>query len=182
METNMDGSDVLETTENVAEETTIETPEAEVEAETPQTDAEKEQLKSRLEELEKKNKQLYERAKKAESSSKKDNDGLSNKDVLFLAKATIHEDDVDSLVTFARKMGMDMASAYQEYKPILDVKAEQRRTASATQTRGGRGSAKVTGEDLLQKAEKTGEIPETDDGMRAIAEARLARRMAHIKR
>jgi hypothetical protein len=128
--------------------------------------------------LEKKNKQLYERAKKAESSSKTKDSGLGTNDILYLAKADIAPDDVDEVITYANKMGVTISEAHKFYKPILDVRAEERRTSDATQTRGARGTAKQTGEDLLQRAERGTETPTTDEGIRALAEARQARRTA----
>lgn len=163
-----DGSEVLETTE-VAQETT-ETP-------APQTDEEKEQLKSRLEEVEKKNKQLYERLKKQEKEVKEvSSETLPMKDMLFIAKADIPAEDVDEFLVFAKNMKMSLPDAYKTYSPILREKAEERKTAAATMTKGGTRSVnKTTGEDFLSKAEKMGELPDSDDDMLKLAQARLAR-------
>lgn len=168
----MDAPEVLETQET--EQETVQTPEPEA----PQVDEEKESMKARLEELEKKNKQLYERVKKAESSSKKNDDAISNKDLLYLAKADIPAEDVDEVVTYAKKMGVDIQTAHQFYSPILKERAEERKTAAATQTRGARGTAKTTPEDLLQRVERGQDFNPTDDNLRALAEARMARRTA----
>jgi hypothetical protein len=182
MATNQDGSEVLETTEEVAEETTNETQdqqqEGSLEKETP--DAEKEALKVKVEELEKKNRQLYERAKKAPS---KENSDLSTRDVLYLAKADIHDEDMEEVLEIAKLRKIPVSQAHTFMKPILDVRKQERQTAAATHTKGGaRGSTKVSGEDLLRQAEETGEVPDTDDGMNELFKARLARKLQKVRR
>ena len=178
MENQQDAPEVQETQETVGE--TEQTPqEAEVETLTPEQIAD---LKKKAdassknyERLKKMEAELKETRDKLNSSSKTDAQ-LSSKDLLYLAKADIAPDDVDEVLTYANKMGVSIADAHKFYKPILAERAEERRTANATQTRGNRGSAKVSGEDLLRKAENTGEVPETADGMKAIIEARMARK------
>jgi hypothetical protein len=138
--------------------------------------------------------QNYERAKKLEEEVKKlkasgssqekeqvkaleqSNNDLPTSDLLYLAKSDINEEDIDEVRDWAKFKGVSIKEAHEQLKPTLLVKEEQRRTAQATQTRGGaRGSSKITGEDLLSKAEKTGEIPTDDAGMKKLAEARLNR-------
>lgn len=172
-----DGSEVLETTE-VAEETTQETP-ADISAD------EIADLKARaakLEELEEKNKKLFERAKKAEAAAKqvpsKDEDTLSNKDLLALAKANISDDDMDEVIEFAKfkKLSVSEALKHATMRTILDERASERKTAATTLVRGGaRGSAKVSGEEILSKAERTGEVPDSDEAMTELFKARRAR-------
>lgn len=179
MEPNKDAPEVLETPE------TTETPEGETPELTAEQIAELKAKAAKAEELENKNKQLFERAKKAEELAKvqKEPDSLSNKDLLFLAKADIHTEDVDDVLEWAKFKKVSVEEAYKHMKPQLDVRAEERRTAQATQAKGSpRGAAKVTGEDILKKAEKTGEIPETPEGIAALAEARMARRKAALSR
>lgn len=183
-DSNQDGSEVLETTEN---ETEVVTEEVEaLEEETEDVEA-----------LKVKNKQLYARAKKAEGFVEVDgkwvkkpaeakaplqNLTLSVKDQAFLAKVDIHDDDFDEVLELAALKKISVREAHEFMKPILDQRTEERKTAAATQTgRSARGSAKTSGEDLLKQAEKTGEFPETDAGMRELAEARLARRRAGNK-
>lgn len=169
-EVNQDGSEVLETTEEVVEVEETETGDEE----TPAEDIEA--IKAKAADLEQKNKQLFERLKKAEKKEEIHTDNLSNKDVLFLAKADIHEDDLDDVLDMARLKGITVAEAHKFMKPILAERQEERRTASATQTRSTRGAQKNTGEDFLKKAERTGEIPDSDEALRSIVEARLQRR------
>lgn len=174
-DTNQDGSEVLETTETEAEavETTEETLSAEDVA-TLKAEA------AKAKELEAKNKQLFERVKKAEAAKAKPDapsQELSTKDVLYLSGAGIPVDDVDDVISYASKMGVSIKEAHDFYKPILAERTEQRKTAAATHTKGGaRGASKSTGADFLAKAEQTGDVPETEDAMRALQEARLARK------
>ena len=148
------------------------------------------------EELEKKAKassQNYERAKKAEEELKKlkeskdeekptSSDDLTNKDVIFLAKADIHEDDVDEVLEWAKFKKVSVSEAYKQMKTTLDVRAEERKTANATNTQQRtRGTSKTDGEDILQKAESTGEVPTSAKDMDKLAEARMARLKAKAK-
>jgi len=156
-----DGSEVLETTET--EEETVENP----------VDEEKEQLKRDKEELEKKNKQLFERLKK---EGKKENDGLSTKDIIFLSKAPIHEDDIAEVTELARLKEISVSEAYNYLKPVLDVREEQRKTAQATQTKGGRGTVSAKPEEILRRASE-GKLPEDEAGIEALVAAREAQRI-----
>ncbi len=159
---NKDGSEVLETTET--EEETVETP-----------DEEKEALKREKEELENKNKQLYERLKKLENKPS-DTDGLSSKDVIFLAKTDIHEEDIAEVTDLAKLKKISVAEAYKYLKPVLDVREEERKTAQATQTKGGRGTSTTKPEELLRRASQ-GQIPQDDEGIEALVAAREAQRI-----
>lgn len=182
MENNQDAPEVLETPVEPVEE---QTEEPQPEPEAPQISAkELEALRAKAaqaDELEVKNKKLFTRAKEAETVVKKQSskeDGLSNKDVIFLAKADIHEDDVQEVIDWSKFKKISVSDAYKQLKDTLDVRAEQRKTAAATQVKGGaRGTSKVSGEDLLARAERTGDVPESDDGMAELFKARLARRI-----
>lgn len=160
MEEKLDAQEVLETPETdeeTSEESTEETTEEADESSAP--DPEKEQLKREKEELEKKNKQLYERVKKGEKK-----EDLSMTDVLALAKADVHEEDMETVIKWAKFNGVTVKESLGDktLKAILNDRNEERKTAQATQTKGGaRGSAKVTGEDLLNQARK-GKLPDID--------------------
>lgn len=163
----------------------------ETEAEAVETTEEEETLtKEEIAELRKKadaSSQNFERLKKTEADLKEakaklkaqapetSQDGLSNKDILYLAKADIHEDDIDDVLEMARLKKVSVAEAFKFMQPILDTRAEERKSASATQTRSARSTNKTSGTDLLAKAERTGEVPETDEGMLALFEARRSR-------
>ena len=127
------------------------------------------------------------RAEKAEKAAKgggeppKEPQGLSNKDVLYLAKADIHEDDLDEVLDWAKFKGVDVREAHKQMKPRLDLKTEERKSAQVTQIKGARGATAPTAEDLISKASK-GQLPETDEDIQALADAEMARKVALSKR
>lgn len=169
-----DDSQVLETGEST-DTAAVETPEEE---QVTLSKAEADELRRKADErdeLEKKNKQLFERAKKKDAASPQD--GLTNKDVLYLAKTDIHADDLDEVVEMARLKKVDVKQAHEFMAPILAKRAEERTTAQATHTRpSARGSSQESPEDFLMKAER-GETVESNEGMQAIFQARAARRL-----
>lgn len=167
-----DESQVLETETTESEPTNTEV-EAEETTETPDED-----WKTKAEELEEKNRQLYARLKKQESGKTQEG-GLSEYDMLALKNSNITEkDDLDTLKEYAKKLNLSIAEALEDkyVQTVLSDKAEERRTARATETRSPRGIAKTTGEDFLRKAERDGELPTTDAELRAMLEARLERK------
>lgn len=116
--------------------------------------------------------------KKAKSVPEPSNETLSPKDYLALQQAQITADDFDEVQDFANYRKISVAEALKSptLKTILKERVEERNTSAAMNTKSPRGMTKTSGEDLLQKAEKTGEIPDTPEGIRALQEARLARR------
>lgn len=173
-EENKDGSEVQETTEEVVEETTEETSE--------------ELTPEQIADLKKKadvSSQNFERAKKAEEALKalKENGNQENafspKDMLALTEHNVSSEDYDEVVRVAKVLNKPLHEALKDniLKSIINERAEERKTAQATATRGGaRGSTKVSGQDLLRKAETTGEVPSSDDDMRKLAEARIVKK------
>lgn len=166
---NKDAPEVLETPEgNETEGEQVEKVEL--------TKAEADELRRKAEErdeLEKKNKQLFERAKQSEAKAKEAQGSLSAEDIVALRD--VHEDDIPTLQKWAKNEGISLAEARKDkdLQIILNARAEERRTAAATQTTGGsRGAKKPSGEDLLDKAIRTNELPDDDEGMAAIAAAR----------
>lgn len=136
--------------------------------------------------------QNFERAKKLEAENKalkeggesketpkeeKKEEGLSQLDVIYLAKADIHDDDVSEVMAYSQKTGLSVKESHEYLKPILDVRAEERKTASATHTKSSaRSGNKNDGDSLLKKAEQSGEVPDSEEGMKALAQARLDRK------
>jgi hypothetical protein len=176
MEPNQDAPEVQETPE-VAVETT-ETPE-EVETLSPEEIADlkkkAEASSKNFERLKKAEAELKEAREKLKSSSTQ-TDALSTKEMLYLAKADIDAADVEEVLAYSRKMGVDITQAHKFYKPILAERAEERKTAAATLTRGpARGASKVNGADILAKMERTGELPDSDEAMTALFQERRAR-------
>lgn len=161
----------------------------EVEVEDKSTDTESDALQKEREA--RKNQEI--RAKKAEDELKRlkaeeekrrsapSKDNLSTRDVVFLAKTDIHDDDIAEVIEYAQLRKIPVSDAYKFMKPILDVRTEERKTALATQTKGGqRGISKTNPTDILRKAESTGEVPETTEGMQDLFRARMARKLPHI--
>lgn len=130
---------------------------------------------AKAEELEKTNRQLFERAKKAEAKKPEVQEGsLTPKDYLALTRAGVTDEDFDEVVRVAKILGKPIAEALSDktLKSILSERADERKTANATHTKGGaRGTAKVSDEDVLSKAERG----EAVDDMTAIFRARQQR-------
>lgn len=110
---------------------------------------------------------------KPESKSSSE-EGLSQKDVIYLAKASINDDDIDEVTNYASKMGVSVKEAHEFLKPVLQVRNEERKTAEATNTsKQTRGTGKVSPESILDKARK-GQISEDDKDIEALVEAEMA--------
>lgn len=179
---NQDQDQVLETDQE-EEETPKETPQEEEQTEDAQPQPSDDEKDKKLAELESKNKQLFERLKKAEKAPTTSNESLSNKDILFLAKVDIHEEDLDDVLDWAKFKKIPVNEAYKQMKPTLDVRTEERKTAQASSTRSGaRAVEKTTGEDILKRVEKTGDAPQSEDELKALAEARFNRKLKANKR
>lgn len=167
---NTDGSEVLETTETTAD--TAEADEAAKDASEEQIDIEELKKKAaERDEFEKKNKQLYERLKKAPKAE----NILTPQDVLALSAAQLHPDDLEEVQNWSsyKKLPIRDALADSTLKTILAARVEERRTSAAMQTKSGRGSTQVSGEQLLTKARSTGEVPDDDDQLNAMVAARM---------
>jgi hypothetical protein len=161
-------------------------------------------LRQKVQELNSKNGQLFSRAKKAEGFVK-DNDGkwvkplpkpatpapatpapvqpeagtITPLDAVAIAKADVHEDDIQEVIDYAKFKKVSVADALKSdyVKSTLDRKTEERRTAQATATGPKRpGSAAKTGEGLLEKARSTGELPESQADLDSLVAARFPKR------
>lgn len=130
---------------------------------------------------------LYARMKQAEADAKKAKAELANSsrsetkvsgelgttDVIYLAKADIHDDDMDEVLRHAKLHNVSVKEAHSYLKPILDVRVEQRKTAEASNVGSSkRGSGKISDEVLLSKASK-GEISANDADIERLIEARF---------
>lgn len=105
-------------------------------------------------------------------------DSPSLKDYVALKNANIHEDDVDDVIEFAKFKKISLADALKSsvVRATIKEKEELRTTANATNTAKTRGgSSKISGDALLDKASKTGEVPDSDEGMNSLLEARYKR-------
>jgi len=113
------------------------------------------------------------RAEKAEKGKKEEKTSeLSTKDILYLAKADIHEDDMNDVLEWAKFKNISVQEAHKQLKGTLDVRAEERKTAAASNTGTSRPGTQVSGESLLEKA-KEGQLPEKDEDIDKLVEARM---------
>ena len=141
-------------------------------------------------------KKLYARAKKAEAEARELKAKLkpSQKEPVsppsgtgsltinsvreFKAISDLEDEDAEYVASIAEKFGFSLADARKnkDVQAVLSVRAEERRTASVTSTGTvRRGTSKVSDESLLEKA-SAGNMPEDEDSMMRIAQARLKTR------
>ena len=157
-------------------------------------------VRQQAKDLADKNRQLFARAKKAEGFTLKDNQwvkepkpepkpepvvqtapeeqGITPRDTIAIMKANVHEDDIGEVMEYAKFKGISIAEAIKApiLKATLAEKTEQRQTAQATTTgRTRSGAVQKSGDSLVEKASSTGELPESDADMSALAAARLDR-------
>lgn len=109
----------------------------------------------------------------ADAPSNEQKSELSQKDILYLAKADIHEADVDEVIKYAKDNNVSMQKAHEYLKPVLAVKAEQRKSADVSNTGPARRSPTApTGTQLLDRAAK-GDLPENDADIDKLIDARM---------
>lgn len=153
------------------------------------------ELKEKLKSKEVQNKKLFERTMKAEGKvfdkatgkwvkkviakqEQVQTETFSGDDTLALVNAQVtNKEDVLTVKKYAKAEGLSISDALESdiVKTILKTRAAERKTAEATNTGPTRrGSQQPTGKSLLDKASKTGEVPDTDEGMDALAEANIA--------
>ena len=126
------------------------------------------------------------RAEKAEKSAKEkgevkmEDQSLTTKDALALVNAKVSDEDYDEVIRVSKVLGKTIVETLKDktMQTILSEREEERRTAALTQVGKNQGrTTKNTGEELLDKAEKTGEVPEDEEGMKKLFQARLARKI-----
>jgi hypothetical protein len=97
----------------------------------------------------------------------------------------VHDDDVDTVTDWAKFKNISVAEAKKssEMQTILRERKEERETAGAANTGGGkkRGTSKTSGKSLLKEFEKTGEVPESDTELRELAEADMEAKVQESK-
>ncbi len=101
---------------------------------------------------------------------------LSFKDGYALQQANVHIDNVDDVVDYAKFKGITVSEAVKTnyIKTLVRESAEERETAAAANTKSGRRGVKPdTGSELLNRAQKTGELPDDDKSMQALINAQL---------
>ncbi len=100
---------------------------------------------------------------------------VSPTDAARLQEAKIPVDDWNIVTEYAEFKGLTIAEAMKNtvVKASLAEKAEERKSAAATDTgRGKRKAQQKDGKALLNKFKETGEVPESDEDMDAMLEER----------
>lgn len=138
--------------------------------------------KDRFKAVQKKQELKKELEKSGKPAGNKDPEGnkqgsspLSLKDIRALND--VHDDDVDDITDYAKYKGISIAEAKgtPAMKNLLSAKAEERKTAEASNTGGGkRGSSNASGKALLKKLEDEGKAPESDKDMNAMLDERFS--------
>lgn len=112
------------------------------------------------------------RAEKAEKGKKGDDETpnkpskeegeLSRKDWLKLAKADVHEEDIEEVVEYATFKKISVADALKSsvVKQIIADKAEARKTAEATARKGGGPVSGKKSDGQVLKDAREGNVPE----------------------
>ncbi|MFA5543267.1 MAG: hypothetical protein WDA47_05800 [Bacilli bacterium] len=119
------------------------------------------------------------RAEKAEAKAKEGKDtpktdSLSQKDLVALIRAEVHEDDFDEVIDYAKLKNIEVADALKSsvIRTILSEKKEERASAQATSTGNkGAGTKAPSGSELLSRAQKTGELPDDEEGLKKLINA-----------
>jgi len=103
-------------------------------------------------------------------------EGLSQFDLLAIVKNNVDEEDVQEVIDYAQLKGTTVSEALKTsfMKSRLASLAEERETAKAANVKKTPGGQRQSsGASLLDKARSKGEMPDTDEGMRKLAKARL---------
>lgn len=118
------------------------------------------------------------RAEKAEQEAKgkAKTDGLSDDDILYLAKADIHAEDLGEVRDYAKFKGVSIQEAHGLLKDVLTTRSELRKTEALANDRSARGSKVPSGDEMLNKA-RSGNLPESDAEIKALVEAELASKL-----
>ena len=119
----------------------------------------------------------YKQKNPPQVEKKEEDKGLSQDDVIYVAKAPIHEEDIKDVINYAKKMGVSVKEAHSFFKPILKERDEQRKTAELTHVKGSpRSVTKDTPDTLVARANKGEEIDPSQ-----LASARMQQKIASIK-
>ena len=127
------------------------------------------------------------RAEKAERELKKfreskpekkqeETQGISQKDLIALFRADVHEDDIDDIVDYAKYKNIPVSDALKSsvIKTLLCEKKEERASAQATSTKNkGVGVKASSGNELFEKAKQTGEMPDNKEDLKKLIQSTL---------
>lgn len=185
-----DDADISQTAETVALDATDENIEEGIPAETQEESLGELDLIERLAQAEEYGRNQKIRAEKAERKTKDtpeqetsepkaepkgESKDLTSKDTIALINAKVHEDDIDEVVEYAKFKGTSVSEVLKSsvIKGLLTERSEHRATAEATNTGKTRpGTTRASGETLLKKASKTGEMPDRAEDLDALLEER----------
>lgn len=178
----MEDNNVQAENSNQAEEVVLDTTEETIE---PQETIE--EIKAKLAKAEQLALNQKIRAEKAEklvkSTQRVETPNLSTKDAIALMEHKIkEEEDIEEVENWAKFKGISIAQALKsdELKAVLNIKAEKRGSARATNTGSARHSpSNLTEAQLMQKAIRTREIPESSEDMDKLVKAVIDSRRSH---
>lgn len=162
---------VPETTEEVVPETTENT-------EQPVEES-VEEIKARLAKAEELANNYKIRAEKAEKKPKEviynAPAGTSTKDLVALMNAKVSEEDIGEVEEFARFKKISIAEALKSttVQSILRDKAEQRKTAEATNTGSSRRSTSKVSDEFLVSNARSGKLPENEEDIQRLIRAKM---------
>ena len=157
-----------------------------------------ESLKAKLAKTQQAYENQKKRAEKAESRKSEDgkdnkkveqpkkiskSDELSPKDLYALMENKVPKDDIDDVVQYAKfsKISVEQALETDFVTRLLADKAEKRATARATNIgASSRGAGKPSGSSLLNNAITKGEIPDDDEDLDRMIDARLEHKKKQI--
>jgi hypothetical protein len=152
------------------------------------------EVKERLQKAEELAKNYKIRAEKAEQAAKKSNvkptvketpkNDLSAKDTIAIMRENVADDDIEEVMEYAAFKKLSVAEALKtpQMKSILQVKAEERKIAQASNTGGTkRGTGNNSDQSILAKLDK-GELPTSDAEMARAAELRIQQKKQQNKR
>lgn len=142
-----------------------------------------EEVKAKLAKAEENYENQRIRAEKAEREAKKPAESiykgvLTSGDLLAVTNAKVHEDDIEKVERYAKSEGLSIKDALHapELKAMLEVRAEQRQVAEATNiTNVRRGSVDLSDEALIANA-RGGKIPDSDLEIERLVAAQTRRR------
>jgi hypothetical protein len=102
---------------------------------------------------------------------------LSPSDLVAVMNAQIHEDDMERVERFALSEGVSIREAVKspELKAMLQVRAEQRNVAIATNVENVRRGVSKVSDDALVSNASMGKIPDSDDEIARLISAKMKR-------
>lgn len=173
---------------------TIDSPNDEIEIIDSPNDYEDEDEAVEVEEKEEyseREKQLYARLKKTEAELKEKKDaktekkapaaqanGLSTSDIIALTRANIEDEDIDEVLDYAKYRKISVAEALKSnvVKATLSEKTEERKSAQAVHTTGGRRAGGAVSDERLMSDASKGIMPDSEEDIARIARLKFLKK------